>query len=126
MRGVAVLFAALAVAAPAVAATGPPASNQRVLTRAQSERLVSYAAQLRTCLVRSGLDVARPHATRKLIALAVDGASSGREVVMAGLACAERIGDPPTYASLQSFVDRIVLYAPKQCLLDKNVVQGLH
>jgi hypothetical protein len=125
MRGVAVLVAALALAAPAVAAGGPPASNQQVLTRKQSEHLVSYATALRTCLVESGTDVARLHATRKLLTLPVRGAGTTREVMSAGLACAARIGDPPRHASLQTFADRIVLYSPKQCLLDGKVVQGV-
>src|SRR3954468_7646090 len=118
MRGVAVLVAALVVAVQAAAATGPPASNERVLTRKQSERLVSYATALRSCLVRSGVDVAPLHATRRLISLPVRDARTTREVMAAGLACAGRIGDPPGYASLQTFAERIVLYAPKQCLID--------
>src|SRR6188472_593185 len=104
---------AVLVAAPAVAATGPPPSNERVLTRKQSERLVSYAAAMHACLVRSGVDVTRLHATRKLISIPIRGAGTTREVMSAGLACAARIGDPPQYASLQTFADRIVLYAPK-------------
>src|SRR5262245_39796221 len=122
MRRLAVLVAALAVAAPAAAATGPPASNELVLTRKQSERLVAYATALRTCLVRSGVDVARPHVTRRLISLGVSGAGSAREVVQPELACAGRVGDPPAYASLQTFAVRLVLYAPKQRLIDRKVV----
>jgi hypothetical protein len=120
---IAIVLVVLAVVAPAAAASGPPASNQIVLTRKQSERLVLYAGAMRTCLVRAGIDVARPHVTRKQISLAVSGASSGREVVQAGLACGQRVGDPPQYASLQGFVDRLVLYVPKQCLIDRNVVR---
>jgi len=125
MKCLAAFIAASVATAPAAAAYGPPASNQRVLTQRQSERLVSYADAVRTCLVRSGVDVAGMRVTRKEISLPVSGAASRREVVRAGLACAERIGGPPTYASLQSFVDRVVLYAPKQCLIDKNVAAGV-
>ena len=125
MKGVAVLLAALALAAPAVAASGPPPSNQRVLTQKESERLVSYARAMRTCLARSGVDVARLSATRRQISMPVRGAGSTREVVVAGLACADRIGSPPNYASFQAFADRVVLYAPKQCLIDKNVAAGV-
>ena len=120
------LIAALMVAASAAAASGPPASNELVLTRKQSERLVAYATAMRTCLVRSGVDVAPLRASRKLITLPVRGAGTTREVMSAGLACAERIGDPPTYASLQTFVDRVVLYSSKQCLIDKKVVAGVN
>src|SRR4051812_15507480 len=121
MKRVAVLVAALLAAAPAVAA--PPASNQRVLTERQSQRLVEYARSMRTCLVRSGLDVARPRTTAKQIALSVDGAASQRAVVLAGIACGERIGDPPGFASMQGFREQVVLYAPKQCLIDPDVVR---
>jgi hypothetical protein len=96
-----------------------------VLTQRQSERLVAYAAAIRTCLVRSGVDVARPRATRKQISLSVSGEPSVRPVVRAGLACAERIGDPPPFASFQTFADRIVLYVPKQCLIEADAVRGL-
>jgi hypothetical protein len=123
MRGV-ILLVALAVAVPAAAASGPPPSNQIVLTRKQSERLVSYAGAIRACLVRTGVDAARPRVTRRQISLAVSGESSRREVVRAGLACAGRVGDPPSSASLQAWADRIVLYVPKQCLIDPNVVRG--
>jgi len=121
MKRAAVVVAALAAAAPAAA--GPPASNQRVLTERQSQRLVDYARSMRTCLVRSGLDVARPRATGKQIALAVDGAPSQRAVVLAGIACGERIGGPPSFASMQGFRDEVVLYVPKQCLIDRDVVR---
>jgi len=125
MKGVAVLVAALALAVPAVADAGPPSSNQRVLTQKQSERLVSYARAMRTCLAQSGMDVARLSATRREISVPVHGAGSTREVVLAGLACAARIGGPPKYASFQAFQGRVVLYAPKQCLIDKNVIAGV-
>jgi hypothetical protein len=73
--------------------------------------------------VRTGVDAARPRVTRRQISLAVSGESSRREVVQAGLACAARLGDPPSSASLQAWADRIVLYVPKQCLIDRNVVR---
>src|SRR5262245_46775781 len=125
MRGVAVLVAALTLAAPAAAASGPPASNQLVLTRKQSERLADYAGAMRSCLVRSGVDVAPLRATRKQISMHVSGVGSARALARAGFACAARVGDPPGYASLQSFPHQMVLYAPKQCLIDKNVVAGV-
>jgi hypothetical protein len=125
VKGVAVLVTALALAAPAAAVKGPPASNQLVLTRKQSQRLVAYAGAMRTCLVRSGVDVAPLHATRKLISLPIRGASTTRELMSTVLGCADRVGDPPKYASLQTFSDRIVLYSPKQCLIDKKVVAGV-
>jgi hypothetical protein len=113
----------LAIAAAALVTAAPPASNQLVLTERQSQRLVDYAAAMRTCLGRSGLDVARLRATRKQITIRVADAASQRAVVEVGLACAGRIGDPPRFASMQSFRDEVVFYAPKQCLIDAGVAR---
>ena len=115
----------LAVAAAAVAliAAGPPTSNQTVLTARQSQRLVDYSTAIGTCLRRSGLPVGRPHATRTQITLTVSGSHSQRAVVQAGLRCGSRIGDPPLDSSMQGFPDRIVLYVPKQCLLDAKIAR---
>jgi hypothetical protein len=117
------MSAALVTAAIALLAGGPPPSNQTVLTARQSQRLVDYSAALGSCLRRNGLAVSRPHATRKQIALSVEGASSQRQVVLAGFACAKSLGDPPSFSSLQGFKDEIVLYVPKQCLIDKDVAR---
>jgi hypothetical protein len=119
-RALAVLAASIA-AAPASAAD-PPKSNQLVLTARQSQRLVDYSAALGSCLRQGGLAVSRPHATRKQIGLTVHG-SSQREVIRASMRCSGRLGDPPSYASLQGFADRIVLYVPKQCLIDEKVAR---
>jgi hypothetical protein len=40
--------------------------------------------------------------------------------------CAERQGGPPRRASLQYQPREIVLYLPKQCLLDKKVASSLN
>jgi hypothetical protein len=121
MKRTVVFVAAVVAAAPAAAA--PPASNQRVLTERQSERIVAYARSMRACLARSGLDVARPRATRKQITIAVTDAASTRAVLDAGMACGTRIGDPPAFASMQAFRDEVVLYVPKQCLIDEDVAR---
>jgi hypothetical protein len=45
--------------------------------------------------------------------------------VSRSLPCGEELGDPPTSSSLQvrPSDDRIVLYLPKQCLLDPKVAR---
>jgi hypothetical protein len=95
-----------------------------VLTRAQSQRLVHWAGSLRTCLSARGfrlgeLDVARTH-----IELAVPKGTPFKELVRAGIACGDTLGGPPASSSLQTFADRVVLYLPKQCLLDRDVSSG--
>src|SRR5712691_2267971 len=111
------------VAAVALVAAAPPSSNERILTARQSQRLVDYATALGTCLRRSSIPVSSPHVTQKLITLVVQRRSSQREVVQAGLRCGARIGDPPLESSLQGFAKRVVLYVPKQCLIDPHVAR---
>jgi hypothetical protein len=96
-------------------------SNEKVLTRAQSQRLVDWAGALRSCLSTRGfrlgeLDVARTH-----IELAVPDGTAFKALVRAGIACGDSLGGPPAASSLQTFADRVVLYLPKQCLLDRDV-----
>jgi hypothetical protein len=121
MKGAAAFLAALLVAAPAVAASGPPRSNQVVLTARQSQRLVAWANAYQSCLVRQGLDIGRPRATRTQIAMTLRGFQSRYAAAHAALPCGEHLGGPPLQTSLQTFPTQIVLYVPKQCLIDADV-----
>jgi hypothetical protein len=113
----------IAVAAVAAAlGAGPPASNETILSARQSQRLVSYAATMRSCLSKGGLRVGELHVTRKLIEFPVLERATMHEVAQRGVACGQVVGDPPRIASVQSFADRVVIYIPKQCLLDPDVV----
>src|SRR4051794_37357990 len=108
-------------AAVALFAGGPPASNQVVLTPRQSQRLVAWSLALRSCLVKNGIEVGKPDVTRKQITLAVVGAGSDGAVARLTIRCGESLGNPPSSSSLQTFPGRLVLYVPKQCLLDDKV-----
>jgi hypothetical protein len=99
----------------------PPQSNEKVLTRAQSERLVHWAGALRSCLHRRGYSLGDVELARTRIELAVPAGTDFHELVKAGIACGDSLGGPPPAASLQTFARRIVLYLPKRCLLDPNV-----
>ena len=114
---------AVALAAVAVLAAGPPKSNQTILTARQSQRLVDYSAAMGACLRRGGLPVSAPRATRTLIALRVTVRTSQRAVNRGLLACGRTVGDPPLDSSLQGFADRVVLYVPRQCLIDEHVAR---
>ena len=86
---------------------------------AAARRLGGLAAQLSTHSrgFRLGeLDVARTH-----IELAVPDGTAFKALVRAGIACGDSLGGPPAASSLQTFADRVVLYLPKQCLLDRDV-----
>jgi hypothetical protein len=114
---------AIVLATVIFVAAGPPASNQTVLTKRESQRLVDWSSALRTCLMRRGFDIGRPEVTRRQITLTLHGAGSDHAVALATIRCGDSLGGPPADSSLQSFPGRIVLYVPKQCLIDKDVVR---
>jgi hypothetical protein len=125
MRTVALAVATLLVAAGCAGRTatsaGPPSSNQKVLTRAQSERLVRWAGSFRSCLQRRGMSLGPVHLARTRIELAVPQGTEFHALLREGVSCGEALGGPPPASSLQTFARRVVLYLPKRCLLDPNV-----
>jgi uncharacterized protein YceK len=100
---------------------GPPRSNEKVLTRAQSERLVRWAGELRSCLRERGYAIGDVQPARTRIELAVPAGTAFQPLLRDGVACGESLGDPPPGSSLQQFPRLIVLYLPKRCLLDPDV-----
>ena len=109
--------------APASSTTGEGSTaaeaNRRVLTAAQTQRLVRYARALHACLVGRGVDVAPPTKDRRAIAIEAAEPVGLRRLVAEMTPCAEPLGPPPSPASLQAVDARtIVLSVPKQCLLD--------
>jgi hypothetical protein len=108
---------------PASHDAGPPTSNERVLTREQSQRLVDWTASLRSCLLKGGFAVGKPSATSTEIELPVSG-SAQHQLVQATFRCGDSLGGPPASSSVQTFPSRIVMYLPKQCLLDPKVARG--
>src|SRR5947199_8936043 len=127
MRIVAGAIATLLLAAGCGSAgstgSGRPQSNEKVLTRAQSERLVRWAGSFRSCLQGRGYQVGALDVGRTRIELAVPSGTQFHSLVRAGVACGDSLGGPPPASSLQTFARRIVLYLPKQCLLDPNVAR---
>jgi hypothetical protein len=110
-------------AAPSGTASDPPASNERVLTHAESQRLVDWASSLRSCLQARGLEIGKRSVTRTLIELAVP-RTTQHEVAEAAIRCGDGLGGPPAKSSVQIFPGHIVLYVPKQCLLDPKVASA--
>jgi hypothetical protein len=96
-------------------------SNEKVLTRAQSQRLVEWAGSLRACLRARRFSLGEPAVARTHIDLAVPDGTAFKALVRAGIACGDSLGGPPAASSLQTFADRVVLYLPKRCLLDPDV-----
>ena len=108
-------------AAPAKAT---PIDNRFRLSRAESERLVDWAARFRSCMVRRGVVLSAPVAHPKQIDLRIVRAPARPALMRSVPACGDALGEPPRRSSLQLRPGKLVLYLPKRCLLDKRVVSG--
>jgi hypothetical protein len=101
-----------------------PVSNQIRLSHAESVRLVDWADRFRACMGRRGVVLGAPVPHEKEIDLAVRHGPTGQALARHVFACGDALGEPPRSSSLQLRGRRLVLYLPKQCLLDKTVVGG--
>jgi hypothetical protein len=99
--------------------------NQIVLTAKQSRALLAWSRRFRGCLASRGIHTS-VHVTRREISMAVTPAAPKRKLLRLVPTCAERFGGPPRRASLQVFESLLVLYLPKQCLLDAKVAATRH
>lgn len=106
-------------------ATAPKTSagNERVLSPAESARLVAWLGRFRACLRERGVETDPMVVTRRELSLRTRKHVPTRSLLNRTLPCGESLGDPPTGTSLQvrPGSDHIVLYLPKQCLLDPKV-----
>ena len=103
------------------------AANYRTLTPAQSARLLRFAKAFRSCMTDRGVDLTAPMPNPTKIVLHVKTSPIPASIRASTVACAERVGGPPPKSSLQTprgHPDLIVLYLPKQCLLDPTVTSG--
>jgi len=98
--------------------------NEITLSHAQSTRLVSWAARFRACVVARGVALGQPVAHAKEIDMRLEGAKAGPALSRKVIACGDSLGEPPRNSSLQLRPGKLVLYLPKQCLLDPKVVRG--
>jgi hypothetical protein len=119
--------------APALPATAArryqqlAAANHRTLTRKQSARLLRFASAFRSCMAGRGIDFAAPEPQATKIVLRVATRPIPATIGASTVACGERLGGPPPDSSLQTpnwQSGLIVLYLPKQCLLDPTVTSG--
>jgi hypothetical protein len=103
------------------AAPSSDTSNERQLTRAQSIRLVSWADTFRSCMVSSGVSLGPLEKTSTHMRMELPASVTVGDVLDQMEACGERQGGPPHRSSLQYRPGEILLYLPKQCLLDPKV-----
>ena len=103
-------------------AKATPIDNRFRLSRAESLRLVDWAARFRSCMGRHGVVLGAPVAHPKQIDLAIVRAPAQPTLLREVPVCGDGLGGPPRRSSLQLRPGKLVLYLPKQCLLDKTVV----
>lgn len=102
------------------------ARNYRVLTPAQTQRLLRFAHAFRSCMSRRGVQLGKPEPMNTKIELAIPPRTDRQGMTRLGVTCGETLGDPPLGASLltvQQGGKAVTLYLPKRCLLSKHVVK---
>jgi hypothetical protein len=102
-------------------ATGTQADNRIELSHRESVRLVTWARDLRACLAKRGIDLGAPIVHAKQIDLPLETSGSFEELAPRISTCGDGLGEPPRRSSLQFRPGKLILYLPKQCLLDPKV-----
>jgi hypothetical protein len=102
------------------------AANCVILSRAGSEKLVRFAVAFSRCLAKHGEPVRAPRATKTKITMAIPRGTDRLRLNWIGVTCATALAGPPQGASLQTMqrfgdTHAVVLYVPRQCLLDPKV-----
>lgn len=95
--------------------------NRIQLSHRESLRLVSWARRLGVCIDKRGVKVGEPVAYAKQIDLRLYTKSSPAELSPTITECGDSLGEPPRRSSLQFRPGKLVLYLPRQCLLDPKV-----
>jgi hypothetical protein len=96
-------------------------TNERRLTRAQSEHLVDWTSTFRQCMIANGTELGEIVKTETRLSMALFDKVTLAELTPSVVMCAEKQGGPPQKASVQSRDGRILVYLPKRCLLDGKV-----
>jgi hypothetical protein len=76
-------------------------------------------------MARRGVVLGAPVAHPKEIDIAIVRAPARPALDKSVFTCGDALGEPPRRSSLQLHPGRLVLYLPKQCLLDKTVVSPM-
>jgi hypothetical protein len=103
------------------------AANYRTLTRKQSARLLQFATAFRSCMAGRGIELTAPDPQATKIVLRVTTKPIPPSIRTGTVACGDRLGGPPAGSALQTprwDSGLLVLYLPKQCLLDPTVTNG--
>src|SRR5262245_4652096 len=103
-------------------ATATGDNNQIRLTAAESSRLVSWLVTFRACMLTKGNELGPLEKSETQIRMAIPSSVDLEPLLADTETCGDAQGGPPHSSSLQYRPGEIVLYLPKQCLLDKKVV----
>jgi hypothetical protein len=125
--GVTVLGAGCSNAQPPSAAPatgGGPSSNERTLTHAQSVHLVQWATTYKRCMSAHGWALGELTKSATQLSMTVPKDAEVPAVLNDSFTCGDAQGGPPAKSSLQYRARTILLYLPKQCLLDPKVVSS--
>ena len=95
--------------------------NQIRLSAAESARLVTWAETFRSCMLGEGIALGALEKSETQIRMALPASVDVDGLLGKTPICGDRQGGPPHRSSLQYRPGEIVLYLPKQCLLDKKV-----
>jgi hypothetical protein len=132
-------FSALAAAMVALAArsgsetpSAPPkpsepaalAHNQIRLSLTESRRLIDWARRFRTCTAKHGINLGEPVAYSHEIVMPLQTKMALDSIARKTSTCGDDLGGPPPRASVQVRPGKVILYLPRQCLLDPNVATG--
>ena len=102
------------------------AANFRVLTPRETRRLLGFADALHSCVTSKGIRLGSPQRLNTKIVMGLPPKVERQHLTGVVLSCGESLGGPPPGASLQTFQrsgqdDSVILYLPRQCLLDPKV-----
>jgi hypothetical protein len=104
--------------------SGQSSSNERTLTHAQSVHLVKWATTWRACMASRGWELGQLERTPTHLSMDVPTTIEVSRMLSDSAVCGDAQGGPPAKSSLQYRTRTILLYLPKQCLLDPKVVSG--
>jgi hypothetical protein len=103
------------------------AANYRTLTPKQTARLLHFATAFRSCMAGRGIDLTIPEPQATKIVFRVMTKPIPPSIRTATVGCGDQLGGPPAGSALQTPRWQsclLVLYLPKQCLLDPSVTSG--
>jgi hypothetical protein len=93
------------------------AKNYRILSRTETLTLIRYAESEYQCLVSHGAHVSRPVASRTRILIRAPN-QSAHVLARLELGCDPDVGPPPGKSDLQARQGQVLIYVPKQCLIN--------